>query len=288
MYYAYKDRLNLDWGLIMEAEKANLLQAPNDFVFFACTFKLLLVAQDPHLLLQVGQQLLPTFWRTAKVNYNLQACFQYMDNLYQWSNNVVSGEIGDVGYIVIAGWVEEAAKAIDAIQTFGDKRAIIVDVRPNSGGDESIAQKVAGCFTNQPVTYAMSLVYDPQSKDFTKLNTRELHPNSEQVAYQGKTIVLTGEQIMSSNEAFLLMMKGVGATLIGETSYGSSGNPKPYTLANGLTLYVPQWQALNMDGNLIEGKGIEPDILLDFPSEGFLNDDPLFRESLHMVEQWIN
>jgi hypothetical protein len=286
IYYSYKDRLNLDWDSILKEEKANLLQAPNDFIFTACTLNLLRPAQDPHLLLQIGQQLLPTSWRTAKVNYNLQASFQHIQSLTQWSNCVVSGEVDDIGYILITSWADEAAKAIEAIQALNDKRAIIVDVRPNSGGNELIAQAVAGCFTDKPITYAKSLVFDPETKDFTKLKTRELQPNREYVTYQGRVFVLTGEQVMSSNEAFLLMMKKVRATLIGETSYGSSGNPKPYTLANGLILYVPQWLAMDMDGNLIEGKGIEPDILLDFAPKAFVNDDPLFRESLQIVEQW--
>jgi C-terminal processing protease CtpA/Prc len=43
---------------------------------------------------------------------------------------------------------------------------------------------------------------------------------------------------------------------------------------------------MDMDGNLIEGKGIEPDIFLDFLPEEFVSDDPLLRKSLEMVEQW--
>ncbi len=285
-HYSYKDRLSLAWGSIIAAEKDALLHASDDFIFAARTLNLLAAAQDPHLLLQIGQQTVPAFLPIAKTNYNLQAGLQYMENLTQWSNCVVSGDVGDIGYIVIAGWVNEAAKAVDAIQEFRDRRAIIIDVRPNSGGNELIAQAVAGCFTDQAVPYAKSLVFDPETNEFTSLNVRELQPNRECAAYQGAVFVLTGEKVMSSNEAFLLMMKTVGVTLIGETSYGSSGNPNPYTLANGLTLHVPQWQAMDMDGNLIEGKGIEPDIFLDFLPEEFVSDDPLLRKSLEMVEQW--
>ena len=65
---------------------------------------------------------------------------------------------------------------------------------------------------------------------------------------------------MSSNEAFLLMMRAAGATLVGETSGGSSGNPRRYPLPNGMQIVLPQWQSLTPDGAMIEGVGITPDI----------------------------
>ena len=97
--------------------------------------------------------------------------------------------------------------------------------------------------------------------------------------------MLTGPQVMSSNEAFLLMMRAAGATLIGTPSFGSSGNPQPRQLANGLVLYVPQWQASDLDGRLVEGNGVTPDIVLDVAPDRFASADPVFDAAVALVSR---
>jgi len=99
----------------------------------------------------------------------------------------------------------------------------------------------AGFVAERSVDYARSLTLDPDTGEFTRLETRTLQPNSACGPYAGDVLVLSGPQVMSSSEAFLLMMREAGATLIGAPSFGSSGNPRPRELANGLVLYVPQW-----------------------------------------------
>jgi len=79
-------------------------------------------------------------------------------------------------------------------------------------------------------------------------------------------------------------MRETGATLMGAPSYGSSGNPKPYELANGVTLLVPQWQDFDMEGRLLEGAGVTPDVLLEFPPETFAVGDPLFEAALQAIQ----
>ena len=70
-----------------------------------------------------------------------------------------------------------------------------------------------------------------------------------------------GPASMSSCESFLLMMKQVpGCTLVGQRSYGSSGNPQPVDLGNGVTAFVPSWKDLRPDGTCLEGEGVEPDV----------------------------
>jgi C-terminal processing protease CtpA/Prc len=73
--------------------------------------------------------------------------------------------------------------------------------------------------------------------------------------------VLIGPGCVSSNESFLLMMKhGAHATLVGEPSFGSSGNPKPIDLGNGVTVILPSWEDQLPDGTVLEGHGVQPDL----------------------------
>jgi hypothetical protein len=40
----------------------------------------------------------------------------------------------------------------------------------------------------------------------------------------------------------------------------SSGNPKPHELPNGVTIVIPSWQDLRLDGSCFEGEGLRPDV----------------------------
>ena len=85
---------------------------------------------------------------------------------------------------------------------------------------------------------------------------------------------------MSSAEAFLLMMRQAPqCTLLGERSYGSSGNPKPVTLANGVVAFLPSWVALTLDGDPLEGIGVSPDVAVAFPGDP-TDEDPLIDAAL--------
>jgi C-terminal processing protease CtpA/Prc len=50
--------------------------------------------------------------------------------------------------------------------------------------------------------------------------------------------------------------------LIGQKSYGSSGNPKTVDLGNGVTVWLPSWKALRPDGSCFEAEGIKPNIVV--------------------------
>ena len=91
---------------------------------------------------------------------------------------------------------------------------------------------------------------------------------------------------MSSCEAFLLMMKQIpGCKLIGSTSQGSSGNPKPYELGNGVTVYLPSWKAMRPDGTCFEGEGIKPDINIETTQEELLSRDPILEAALNLLRK---
>jgi C-terminal processing protease CtpA/Prc len=93
-----------------------------------------------------------------------------------------------------------------------------------------------------------------------------------------------GPQNMSSCESFLLMMHEIpGCKLIGEKSYGSSGNPKPVELENGVTVLLPSWKDTLPDGTLLEGKGIEPDITVPADADMLMKRDPVLNAALQLL-----
>ncbi|HAH25965.1 MAG TPA: hypothetical protein DCL77_19765, partial [Prolixibacteraceae bacterium] len=89
-----------------------------------------------------------------------------------------------------------------------------------------------------------------------------------------------------SNESFIQMMKQVpNAQVIGMKTYGSSGNPIPHELSNGVVIYLPSWQAYTLEGKLIEGNGVEPDLEMITTKEDFQNKDGLFEKVMNMIKK---
>jgi C-terminal processing protease CtpA/Prc len=91
---------------------------------------------------------------------------------------------------------------------------------------------------------------------------------------------------MSSNESFLLMMKqSPNTTIVGARSQGSSGNPKPHDLGNGVTLFLPSWKDLTAEGQELEGVGIAPDIEVNAKADDFNESDPVLAAALEHLRK---
>ena len=101
---------------------------------------------------------------------------------------------------------------------------------------------------------------------------------------RGRVAVLQGRFTLSSAEALVLMMKQVpGCITLGDTTYGSSGSPKPHDLGSGVTLYLPSWKNLDAKGRELEGGGIAPDVLVRVDPASRKDGDPILaaaRKSL--------
>lgn len=184
---------------------------------------------------------------------------------------------------MIAAWPGNAEAqlqpAYEALRGADPAKGLIIDVRPNGGGAEPLAQKFAGCFIDAPKIYGRDEIRD--SGQFKGPYNRIVEPSADGPKYRGKVAVLMGQACVSSNESFLLMMKQVpGCKLIGERSRGSSGNPKEHALPNDVIVYLPSWRDLRPDGTCFEGEGIAPDIEVKTQDKDFHSSDPVLDAAL--------
>src|SRR5690606_18274437 len=103
-------------------------------------------------------------------------------------------------------------------------------------------------------------------------------PAEEGKRYGGPVAVLIGPSCMSSNESFVLMMAtSPRVTLVGEHTYGSSGNPKPVDLGNGVTVLLPSWQDFRPDGVALEGVGVPPGVGVRVRADELAASDPVLE-----------
>ena len=232
---------------------------------------------------------LPTYSRGVNVNINVKVLSKLVPQWKAHNNTVATGRFDDgVTYILIGGWPggrgSDLEPAFEAIKTADPAKGIVIDVRPNGGGDELLARQVAGCFVDGRKVYSKNDIR--QNGKFVGPFDRAFDPAKDRPAYRGKVAVLMGPACMSSNESFLMMMKQVpGCTLVGDRSYGSSGNPKPHDLGNGVTVYLPSWRDMQPDGTLLEGQGIAPDVEVKATAKDLADADPVLEAALKVLRK---
>ena len=295
--YSYRDLQGVDWDARFAEFEPRLVDTKTSRQFAILTGQLLEVARDAHIQIKVATLLntdgetFSSFRRSGSVrpNVDIDLIKKTVPQFQSLNQMVATGRFPNgPAYLMIRSWSQEAARDIEAaakwIDGLSSDDTLILDIRFNSGGDERLARKIAGRFVERSVVYAGHLNRDTSSPSgFSKINKRTLKPIRP--GFRGRTVVLMGPVNMSSCEAFLLMMKQAPqCMLMGEKSYGSSGNPKPVRLANGVTVFLPSWVALTPDGEPFEGKGIAPDVHVEFPDKPE-DQDPLINAALELLKE---
>jgi len=79
--------------------------------------------------------------------------------------------------------------------------------------------------------------------------------------YRGNILVLTDLACASACEDFVMPLKYSGrATIVGERTFGSSGQPFIYDFGNGMSFRISSRRMYFPDGSEFEGVGIAPDV----------------------------
>lgn len=304
--YSYASLKGINWQSILEENRAELENAKTDTEFALKLIKVLRIAEDPHLWVEVeGQRFETGKLKLVEYNYGSKQFFSQLQNKKVSDGFLsISGVIDSIGYISIRDWNTDFNKltfkswgdsgnqeisAEDVLKDLFKFHNLIVDVRENSGGNESYAKEFASYFVKDTVPYEKVVSFSYKSGLFDNENLKKLFPNEKKLNYTGNIYVLCGPSVMSSSESFILMMKQVPNTkIVGMKTYGSSGNPIPHKLSNGVIIYLPSWQAYTLDGILIEKNGIQPDVEIKTSKKDFEDKDLLLEQVLIMKQQKTN
>jgi hypothetical protein len=293
--YSYRDLRNLDWPKLYSDYQPKVLRAPTTGEWARLAAEMLGRAKDVHISFTYEGRQVGTASRSVPVNWNVDAIKRAIPDLAAVNATISCGRTEDgIGYVSVKSMANDRAGDYDAfpvvMRSLAATRALIVDLRANSGGSEPLGEKMAGWFTDERRLYAKHVYRDAAAPGgFGPVRERWLEPAApvrEGTAppYAKPVYVLSGPHVMSSGEALLLMLKACpGTTVVGATTYGSSGNPKPTELSNGVTVYLPSWKALRPDGTCFEGEGIKPDVLASPSPEAFAGQDPVLDKALELA-----
>jgi len=182
---------------------------------------------------------------------------------YGWLDN-------GIGYIHISEMrkeKEKTEKAIEKILTyFEGARSYIIDIRDNIGGyagpiKESLARK----FVDRRRLWALSYTRSgPEHTDFSKPQQKFIDPDGDKNLSHTPVVLLTNKNTQSAAELFTMMMDVLpNVTIVGDTTMGIFSDTRVEKLPNGWEYRLSIMKTTDHKSGWFEGKGIEPDILVE-------------------------
>ncbi|MGW0689525.1 S41 family peptidase [Streptomyces sp. NPDC002754] len=206
---------------------------------------------------------------------------------------------GGQGYLRISGFagyagdeqsyavhVAELDKALDAV--LNERRArslkgLIIDLRINGGGYDSLGLHIAERLTDRPYT-----AYRKRTQ-YTRPQPIDVPPAHGVPLYTGPIAVLTGGSTVSAGETFTqALIDRPGTTVrVGQPTQGVFSDTLTRTLPNGMEVWLPNELFLNRSGTTYDGIGIPPNVRAPvFTDEEFTkNRDSAFDAALALLRQ---
>lgn len=191
-------------------------------------------------------------YRTVK-NYNLGYII-----IYTFNGNINgSTDLNSNKYLFIDNILNE----------FKNKDGIIIDVRWNNGGNSTNAETVASRFADKKrLAQKQKSKNGPGKNDFSDWVDWYIEPKGD-YQFTKPVVVLTSRLTSSSAEDFVLYMKVLpNVTIIGDTTGGGTGNPIFRELPNGWSYKLSTAYAIDVEGNIVDGKGVVPDVTVQTTS----------------------
>ncbi|MGO8696931.1 MAG: S41 family peptidase [Limisphaerales bacterium] len=261
-YAMFTLRPEVDWNASRSRFRSLAVTARSTDEFAGICAEMLRPLRDLHIWLKVGERNVPVFNRPRAANSNPQAHEGILGHLnnpgqpVQWAITT-----NGIGFLAIYGWNDRGIpeQCDELLEKMRATIALIVDVRLNGGGSDTLAAQVAARFIGKPFVYAYDQSRNgPNHGDLTGKNARVIQPRGPW-RYARPVILLIGQKCMSSNESFIAMMSGdPNLITMGDHTCGSSGNPEIINLPLDMTVSVPRWIDYLPDGSLLDERGFQP------------------------------
>lgn len=130
---------------------------------------------------------------------------------------------------------------------------LVLDVRGNIGGQDSMIARLAAFFQRRERFYEMAAVYDPETRHFLPHPETTVRLTPREPRWEGGVAVLVDAATLSSGEGIPLALRGLpGVGVFGwHGTQGSFGiNQKTVLLPGGLKLVFPQSPSLDAQGQI--------------------------------------
>jgi len=190
---------------------------------------------------------------------------------------------GDIAYVQLYHFSEKASldfnrAAIEMLNSPVQK--IILDLRNNPGGYLEIAQDIAGYFLERGKVVVI--------EDFgEKKAQRQYLVNGSAIFVEYPLVILINEGSASGSEILAGALRDQrGVLLIGEKSFGKGSVQELTKLREGSSLKITVANWLTPKGELINDRGLTPDIEVEITEEDYEKDrDPQLDKAIEIVKE---
>ncbi|MFF8865397.1 S41 family peptidase [Streptomyces sp. NPDC015139] len=314
--YPFFARKGVDWHAVRDRYRPRVHRDTTGDQLFEIFSRMLRPLYDAHVALRYGDRVLSEIRPgTARPTPELDARtkeFVVARDLRPVSGrqDFGAGRItyadlrGDLGYLRISGFggytgadaphsAERAVldRALDTVLTRDRTRrlrGLIIDLRVNDGGSDTLGIRIAERLTDTPYT-----AYAKRARNHPADPARHTRPEPVRVRparaprYGGPIAVLTGGSTVSAGETFTqALMDRPGRTVrIGQSTQGVFSDVLVRHLPDGMLFALPNEEYLTRTGRTFDGAGIPPQLAEPvFTEEEFAqNRDSAFDRAVRLL-----
>ena len=279
--YALFGAKSVDWQALYDIYRPRVTPATTDDQLFTILAGMLSHLNDNHVILQaesLGREFDAGYLGPYIEEMGLAGAMQFLARrpLPEQYFRSPPETVGDgrfqygwvdegIGYFHFSAFNDKAVStaAVDSILAYlANAKALIVDVRRNSGGDDRVCKAIADRFTDQRRLYMVTRDRNgPEHDDFAEPKYWHLEPAAR--TFTGPIILLTNRLSISSAENFALAMRVLPhVTVVGDFTSGCFADMAWFDLPNGWRYSVSRNWFVDYEGRCWEGIGVPPDIMV--------------------------
>jgi carboxyl-terminal processing protease len=189
----------------------------------------------------------------------------------------------DIAYVRLNTFNQNAGELVrEAVQEAmkRDPRALIFDLRGNTGGLLRQAIVVTSIFLEDQTVLI---------ERFADGTTETYETEGRAAADELPMVVLVNEGSASASEIVAGALQDYDrATLIGTTTFGKGSVQLPHTLSDGSIMRVTIARWYTPKDRTIDGAGLEPDVIVEFPEEARETEaDPQLEAAIEYLDEQV-
>ncbi|MBR7018415.1 MAG: S41 family peptidase [Prevotella sp.] len=272
-HYCFFQEKGIDWNAIHEKyQKQVAAEMSNDHLFEVCA-NMLSELKDGHVNLFSSFDIARNWsWHeNYPSNYSDSLINKYLGTDYKIAAAIRYKILDDnIGYMRYGSFQSDfgAGNIDQVLLEFAPCQALIIDIRDNSGGLLTVAEKLAARFTNEEILVGyMRHKNGKGHQDFSEMKEQRIKP-SNGVRWHKPVYVLTNRQVYSAANEFVKYMRCCHAVIVGDQTGGGAGMPFSSELPNGWSVRFSACPMYDVNKQSTE-QGIAPDYRVDLTHEDF-------------------
>ena len=272
-FFDYKQQeYGLDWQEVYNKYKVRVNKEMTEVQLFEVLCDMLAELRDGHVNLSTSYDV-GRYWTWQEAypkNFSDSLSRIYMGTDYKIASGLQYRVLDDnIGYIRYESCQDPIGEGNldDVLSYFALCRGIIIDVRNNSGGDLTNAEKLAARFVHEKTLVGyMQHKTGKGHQDFSSMEPQYLEPSSN-LRWHKPVCVLTNRSVFSAANEFTSMMHALpNVKIVGDKTGGGSGMPMSSSLPNGWSVRYSACPMYDKDKQQTEF-GIEPDYNVQLTDE---------------------